>query len=321
MNGPIAQIVALTCYGNAFLQGHSGSQFPPVNSTCQFCDRVTFIEVVKPFFGKQKECEIAKNPNEWFSYLQAKHARGIRLHSPENNLGIFYRVAAGFAGRGEAWTMEVLLPKEWSEFWMARWEVWDQKAPNQRIWRVTYGRIREAKSKASQNQSLQNMEERLLKALHDVHAFSEKNECAGFTEGFAKGIASLTGPERHGYHKDLAPAHRLETRAAAILDASQSAWVFGGMGSWNDMGFEGENQKEFNRVSDQLFHEVTQAICVAANSSLRKVEIVPANSNLHRESLSFSLGLNSYEIPSYSFCPFGCLLSCHIFIWCREIFR
>ncbi len=75
MTGPVAQIVALTCYGNAFLRGHTVPGFFPTNSTCQFCGSVTFVEAVKPLLGKQKEIEIAKNPDErFFSSSKEMHA-------------------------------------------------------------------------------------------------------------------------------------------------------------------------------------------------------------------------------------------------------
>jgi hypothetical protein len=55
-----------------------------------------------------------------------------------------------------------------------------------------------------------------------------------------------------------------------MLDAAQSAWVFGGMGSWNDMSFDGEEQREYEEVSEQLFTAVNNAICVATNESFMK---------------------------------------------------
>ena len=41
--------------------------------------------------------------------------------------------------------------------------------------------------------------------------------------------------------------------AAQLLGAAQSAWVFGGMGSWNDLGFEGEDQALYDRLSEELY--------------------------------------------------------------------
>src|SRR5262249_28126269 len=143
-----AQIVALTCYGNAFLRGDTISGFFPTNSTCQFCDRVMFVEIVKPLLGRQTENEVAKDPGEWFAYLKHKDARCIKLsRQAKNDPQISDRMAAGFVGGGGTWSMEILLPKERIEFWQARWEVWNQKAPDRRIWRVTYGRVGEVKSK------------------------------------------------------------------------------------------------------------------------------------------------------------------------------
>lgn len=74
MNGPIAQIVALTCNANAFLNGIEIKEFFPKNSTAKFCDSIVFVEIVKRRIGKQKEVKVADNPNEWFEYIKEKDA-------------------------------------------------------------------------------------------------------------------------------------------------------------------------------------------------------------------------------------------------------
>ena len=61
MNGTIAQITSLICYGNAFIEGYESVDFFPNNSTCIFCDQVKFITFNKKFLGKLKEKEIAKH--------------------------------------------------------------------------------------------------------------------------------------------------------------------------------------------------------------------------------------------------------------------
>lgn len=73
-----------------------------------------------------------------------------------------------------------------------------------------------------------------------------------------------------GYHKDLYFPGSLSKTSEAMLDAAQSAWVFGGMGSWNDMTFDGEERREYEAASEELFTAVNNAICVAANESCRK---------------------------------------------------
>ena len=63
------------------------------------------------------------------------------------------------------------------------------------------------------------------------------------------------------------PAEVCSIEANAILDACQSCWVFAGMGSWNDMGFDGDDQKIYEEVSERLFQSATGAIVAATNST------------------------------------------------------
>ena len=96
-----------------------------------------------------------------------------------------------------------------------------------------------------------------------------KNVLTVFAAGFASALKVLDTPELDvGYHKDLFPKDALNRDAVSLLKAAMSAWVFGGMGSWNDMGFLGEMQNEYERVSDALFNSINEAIAIAATSSI-----------------------------------------------------
>jgi len=105
--------------------------------------------------------------------------------------------------------------------------------------------------------------------LNEILAFSKKHDCGGFTTCFNRAMETLDsgGAKRHGYHKDLAVTGTVPGVAEALLDSAQSAWVFGGMGSWNDLGFEGVEQQEYDRVSQQLFSALNETIQIAANAS------------------------------------------------------
>jgi hypothetical protein len=112
----------------------------------------------------------------------------------------------------------------------------------------------------------------LHESLYDIHAFASRNNCGGFTECFARALSALDGDfAASGYHKDLAPAGVLSSQALQILHACQHGWVFGGMGSWNDMGFDGDEGKAYDRVSERLFKAINAAIAAAANSSFRAI--------------------------------------------------
>src|ERR1051325_221752 len=107
MNGPIAQIVALTCHANAFLRGMHAPMFFPDNSTCKFCDWVKFVTVSRTLFGKSRETTVAGDPNNWFQHLKADNIIGVRLScTPQNKPGISDRMASAFVGGGGTWAME-----------------------------------------------------------------------------------------------------------------------------------------------------------------------------------------------------------------------
>ena len=272
MNGPIAQVVALTCYGNAFLSGHPCDRFFPANSTCQFCERVAFVTLGWSFFGRASETEIANSPDAWFALLKSRKALGIRLHHVSHyNPMIVARMLAGFAGGDGAWTMEVLFPDRAGESWIARWGIGNQQAPDRRIWQVTYGRLSRGRTSRPSVCDLKKASHELDETLKEARSFSAKQGMAGFTKCFDEALDTLAtrGRNRHGYHKDLAPRGFLSDDAAMLLDACQSAWVFGGMGSWNDLGFQGEDQKTYERVSDRLFDALNAAIVQAATSSAK----------------------------------------------------
>lgn len=242
MNGPLAHFVALTCHANAFLRSQPVASFFPGNSTCQFCDWLKFIAVSKTLFGKIKEIPVAATPNAWFEHLKTKGVVGVRLsRTPQNKPGISDRMSSGFVGGGGTWAMEALQPEGKAGLWLSRWSVWNQDAPERRIWRVEYGRVPEIHRRTADGTDLKSASARLRSSLAEIHCFSEKPNCGGFTGCFARAMETLDshGAKRHGYHKDLVVNGVAPQIANYLLDACQSAWVFGGMGSWNDISFEG----------------------------------------------------------------------------------
>jgi len=272
MNGEIAQIAALTCHGNAFLSGKPEVRFFPGNSTCQYCERVIFVALKKSVFGIVRKTEVADTPDAWLALLKSRGALGIRLgRSSHDEPGIPDRMSAGFVGGGGTWMMEVLLPRQTSEFWVPRWEVGNRNAPDRKIWRVTYGCVSEAKTSPLTAPDLTRATRELAEGLKDIREFSVRQGTDGFTNWFDEALNTIAakGSNQHIYHPDLAPGGFLSDEAAVLLDACQQAWVFGGMGSWNDLLFDGEDQRAYERVSEGLFEAVNRAIQEAATSSLK----------------------------------------------------
>jgi hypothetical protein len=261
MNGPIAQIVALTIHGNAVLTGRPIPTFFPDNSTCRYCDEVTF--------AASGSKSTVPTPNEWFAFLRGERTRGLRLiYKPQNKPMISDRMSAGFVGGGGAWSIEAVAGSA-STHWVGDWKVWDQHAPEQRIWKVAYRNIAAGPMATSPVQDPAPTTQRLLASLRAIRAFSHREKCDPFTGLFDQAIDTLSGPAHqcHGYHRDLSPAGFLNADSVMLLDAAQPAYVFGGMGSWNDLGFHREKQEEYERLSQDLFDALNVSIVEATNAS------------------------------------------------------
>jgi predicted butyrate kinase (DUF1464 family) len=55
--------------------------------------------------------------------------------------------------------------------------------------------------------------------------------------------------------------------AKQLLFSAGNAWVFGGMGSWNDLGFDNKEDNEtYDRLSEQLYSNINEAIIASTNT-------------------------------------------------------
>ena len=54
--------------------------------------------------------------------------------------------------------------------------------------------------------------------------------------------------------------------ARQLIETAFSSWVFGGMGSWNDQAFSGDDQDEYQMLSSDLYDAICRAIVSGVNS-------------------------------------------------------
>lgn len=270
MVGTTAQLVALTCHFNACARGLATGAFFPGNSTCQFCE---FVRFVRPrsggIAGPVAWDVVAATPDDWLATEAVPGASAAIVHQTVNDPRIPDRMSAGFVGGGGRW-MLVTGSRGHATAWQAGWQAGDRDAPEQRIWRVNYGLVGEGVDfPLPASRPLDALKADLRNALGDILAFAERNRIEGFSDCFRKGIACLSSdaPLDSPFHRDLAPAGVLDLAAKQVLAACQAAWVFGGMGSWNDMIFDGPDQAGYESTSERLFSLLNEGICASANSS------------------------------------------------------
>ena len=98
------------------------------------------------------------------------------------------------------------------------------------------------------------------------------DELRGFVAYFRRAAEVLHAPNplASTYHSDLARDADILLEAQQFLAAVQLAWVFGGMGWWNDTSFRDPAvQAMYMDLSDRLFELLNRALCEAVNSSFK----------------------------------------------------
>jgi hypothetical protein len=272
MQGSIAQIVALTTHGNFILQNPPNFQnwdFFLQNSTFRFCESVAFADA-RPHSLNRQEQAYAKSVKGWFDRLLNEGIYSLRMsYEPSAGNKIADRMLVGFVGGGGKWLIAAEGPDR-KDFWESRWQVKDRSRADRRIWRVTYVRIQDDGKllKRDHSADLEKLKADLCQGLKDIAAFSCAQNLNLFTKAFESGLARLESPTplQGLYHTDITPTGFLPLTADQLLGAAEAAWVFGGMGSWNDMGFEGKTQTHYEEVSGRLYQLLNKVIVAAANS-------------------------------------------------------
>ncbi len=192
MQGSLAQIVALTAYGNAHLRQQCPGDFYPSNTTFQFCKKVDFVHLERKN-DAWVEHRIAESPPHWFDLLVANKVSHLRLHhitsqQPE----LDDRISVAFVGGGGRWLIEGV-GSAVSDFWEGRWSVGDQNDAERRIWNVSYGQIsRNQKTHPLEKIDLVQRKRGLEQALRETHAFAERHELNNFAACFKKGLNCLS---------------------------------------------------------------------------------------------------------------------------------
>ena len=65
---------------------------------------------------------------------------------------------------------------------------------------------------------------------------------------------------------DFIPDGIYSKEARQLIQAAFASWVFGGMGSWNDLAFNGEDGVQYASLSKQLYEAICSSMASVSNS-------------------------------------------------------
>jgi hypothetical protein len=108
----------------------------------------------------------------------------------------------------------------------------------------------------------------LASALEAVRGFAEKHDLQYWSKHFRRCLLRLSlEPQPLEDILELLLLNGLPTPAVQLANAAMAADVFGGMGSWNDLGFEGPDAKVYEELSNRLLLARNAALRAGINSS------------------------------------------------------
>ncbi len=260
MNGAILREMALVGAANSALAGGDVSRFWP--------DADAFVWMRAYRFVDETGSEVAPDPLEWFAALASEGRRGVRVSiGPAERLAgapdIPAHQLSGFLCGGPVWRLEAVGATS-SAYWRALDEVYDDP-PADKPSGVQCVRLAEGVAADGDVPDLAAALVEFEAALPPMIAIADQG-LENFADLFRTAQRFLSDPQAiwpaQGYYLDFQRWARFDARRMRILAAVTHAWVFGGMGSWNDVGPDGPD-------TERLFTALQKVCAGLANSTYR----------------------------------------------------
>jgi hypothetical protein len=271
MNGTLSQLLSLISYGNQYLRsGNLPADYYPANVAFKFCNSVNFLHLNTELDNNTTESIIATDPASWFAYLKQENCQVLKAYyhpSEGNEQGTPDHKLAGFVGGGGTWLIEAIY-STYSDFWAARWENNRPNDPDQNIWAVSYGRTVSRADTINFCPDVNEIRKGLNAILTEIKAFTLHHKLSNWADIFHNALEVLNGHKPvTGWYKDLINEAGYTPEALQPIYSAMTAHVFGGMGSWNDVGFEDrEDNRIYEELSFYLYDYINRSLISGINS-------------------------------------------------------
>ncbi len=264
MQGGMAQTIGLVLAANAAKRGLPIARWPD-SSIYTFCNEVRFVgRKSNSISGTGRSFDI-DDPNLWLNTLPAGMDKAQLNILPQNDQRISDRESVGFANGGPIFLAQIIASEV--ESWCGDWQVTGDGSKGGRIWSVTYRNVPGIPTDVHVR-SKDDVRNKLKQVLNDANQFSRDHGMA-FVASFERALKSLDddAPSAGSNLADVLPDGIMTLEHLQIFSCAAKAWVFGGMGSWNDAWFEGGDQHVYQSLSDSLFSAIIEGLVLSTNSS------------------------------------------------------
>jgi hypothetical protein len=261
MNGELAQLVALVSYGNAVLADRFPADDIENDSTVGSACTVSFFYPSGP-----------RSVTEWVQHMRLQGVERIELDAvgqlgkEADNESLPRHVRTAFSTT--LGPTIVAHTKRNSEVWRAEWTVLPEaERTNDLVWLIAYRQVYTGPRLTLTHTSVADASRSLNRSLTRIRQFAEVNGHVEWGDFFAAAGRVLAGRmDLDDTHSRLLAEPSLD--ANRLLGAAAKGWAFGGMGSWNDLDFSGDDNAEtnYNRVTSEHYQASLIAIDAATNA-------------------------------------------------------
>ncbi|MGQ0846732.1 MAG: hypothetical protein ACT4QF_21645 [Sporichthyaceae bacterium] len=216
------------------------------------------MDFTLPKPGPLRRGEASSSAREWIERRKSAGFSSIALLIPGVPSMPDQHTLAAFANAGQCGLLATSQRK--AELWQANWSVGDRENQEQRIRTVLYDG-RRISPLTAQVPALGAARAELVRSLQAAEAFAADEDLPTWRDWFHRAL-NMTGAVP--YHPDMVPSEYPDD-ARQVLAMAAQAWVFGGMGSWNDLGFPGEARRRYLQVTRELYDAVLSALLASVN--------------------------------------------------------
>lgn len=263
-------LIGLVTWGNAYLQGSVDIEDSEAFTLSNIFSK--YHEVI--FWNVNDNGEkvvIANSVKAWLKTLKLSGCLALRVRIYSSDKGVQWEYeTAGLVGGGVTKFIEAVYLKN-AEAWISKEVYKHVEELNLSNWHVYFRGLTIKKVEVvAPSCEVERATQGLQNALCSINSFAKKQDLEFWSKKFDNSLNILSNPteshEREAYNDGVLPLNLLGKEAASLLCAMQEAWVFGCMGSWNDLGLK--EVEEYKKVSSSLYNAINNGILAIASNSI-----------------------------------------------------
>lgn len=260
----LERILSLIIYMNANLKGTPLS-FNEIHSGMKVASYHLFKGKNMQLFSAFDPILIAVHPEQWMDYLNRRNVSHLQLRYYPFSNHKDPLVEKYFSKLGDQWILEAIHDSKKDIYFYCEYGL--QNPPSRLLGCKLFQILQDLPNSSLEERSLGEIQIKFQKILQQLIEFANSFERSRHWATYFRNLLNqLNGPVSEEI-ESLFPATSITVKARQVLVTALNSQVFGGMGSWNDQHF-GDQQGQYEDLSNQLFHIIQLAIMTSINQMI-----------------------------------------------------